>query len=422
MQIQFNCCGALNGSQSWEPLRPIRVPIGAYPLSCCMDDAKYGLENQWCDEQQVQHRESCIAATDQMVSKVSNSLQITIDITIEAAIVQLLCIVSATVSQNFNRDYVGVAYSPYTKHWVGQTLPYWNSYTLEDIVDMLNVVNSRFRSIATYGMGVAGYNVHNKWDQTDSNCLVSRAAATINHNKNQMALQVWQGINQNEDQTLQQTEINNAFSAAQDANGIYGNTVKGLIFTNEYFTSEATGNRILNMITSNKNRAHQMNVKVGTRIHVCGLIQGSGAMHDILANIVRESDFIMCNVYPDNNVVKAGTQQSVDAVGNAFLSYRQKFKEINANIEVMIGETGWPSQGISFNASPNNVKNLRDYWTQMGDWADRNKVLVHMFEAIDLGTFSSVCRFLYVRGSPGLPPLPVIPTTVSQLWPPFGLI
>jgi len=56
MQIQFNCCGALNGSQSWEPLKPIGVPIGAYPLSCCMDDVKYGLENQWCDEQQVQHR------------------------------------------------------------------------------------------------------------------------------------------------------------------------------------------------------------------------------------------------------------------------------------------------------------------------------------------------------------------------------
>ncbi|CAG2110695.1 unnamed protein product, partial [Medioppia subpectinata] len=126
-----------------------------------------------------------------------------------------------------------------------------------------------------------------------------------------------------------------------------------------------------------------MGLKVGTRIHVCGIIHNSGSMRDILANIVRESDFIMCNVYPDNNVVKSGAAKSVEAVGNAFLGYRQKFKEVNGNIEVMIGETGWPSEGISFNASPNNAKNLRDYWSQMGEWANKNKVTVHMFEAID---------------------------------------
>ncbi|XP_054163255.1 uncharacterized protein LOC128961070 [Oppia nitens] len=290
---------------------------------------------------------------------------------------------TVTFSQNFNRDYVGVAFSPYTKHWVGKTLPYWNSYSLQDIKDMLNVVNGRFRSIATYGMGVAPYNVNNRWDQTDSNCLVARAAASINSDKKQNALRVAQGINQNEDQNIQNKEIDNAFSAAQDANGIYGNTVWGLIFTNEYFTNELTGNRILNLIKSHKNRAKQMNLKVGTRIHVCGLILNSGSMRDILANIIRESDFIMCNVYPDASVVNAGTQKSVEAVGNAFNSYVKKFKEVNPNIDVMIGETGWPSQGISFNKSPNNVQNLKNYWTQMGDWAARNKVLVHMFEAID---------------------------------------
>ncbi|CAG2118071.1 unnamed protein product [Medioppia subpectinata] len=257
-QLQFNCCGSLNGSHSWEPLRPTGVPIGAYPLSCCLNDVKYDLDNQWCDEQQVYQK------------------------------------VTVSYSQNFNRDYVGVAYSPYTKHWVGKQLPYWNSYTLQDIKDMLNVVNSRFRSIATYGMGVAAYNANNKWDETDSNCLVSRAAAQINRDKNQNALIVAQGINQIEDNSLQQKEINNAFSAAQDANGIHGKTVWGLTFTNEYFTNEATGNRILNMITSNKKRAHDMGLKVGTRIHVCGIIHNSGSMRDILANIVRESDFIMC--------------------------------------------------------------------------------------------------------------------------------
>ena len=247
---------------------------------------------------------------------------------------------------------------------------------------MLNVVNTRFTYISTYGMGVAAYNKDNRWDQSDSNCLVARAAAQINRQKNQNALRVSQGVNQIEDQSLQQKEINNAFSAAQDANGIHGSTVWGLVFTNEYFTNEGTGNRILGMIKNNKNRAHQMGLKVGTRIHVCGLIMNGGSMHDILANIVRESDFIMCNLYPANNVVN-NVNGAVEAVGNAYLSYIPKFKAINPNIEVMIGETGWPSQGKSFNNSPNNVQNLRNYWTQMANWAASHKVKVHMFEAID---------------------------------------
>jgi hypothetical protein len=122
-------------------------------------------------------------------------------------------------------------------------------------------------------MGVADYNKNNAWDQTDSNCLVARAAALINQEQNQIALSVSQGISQQQDDNLMNIEIDNAFSAANDANSIYPNTVSRLIFTNEYFTDEASGHRILDMIRSHKNRAHQMNLKVGTRIHVCGIIQ-----------------------------------------------------------------------------------------------------------------------------------------------------
>ena len=48
-----------------------------------------------------------------------------------------------------------------------------------------------------------------------------------------------------------------------------------------------------------------------------------------------------------------------------------------------IGETGWPSKGKSFNKSPNSVRNLVNFWTQMGKWASSNKVKVQMFEAFD---------------------------------------
>jgi len=254
---------------------------------------------------------------------------------------------------------------------------------VEDVKQMLRVVNGKFRSIATYGMGVADYNKNNAWDHADSNCLVARAAALNNKEQNQIALSVSQGISQQQDNNLMNKEIDNAFSAANDANTIYPNTVSNLIFTNEYFTDEASGHRILNMIKSQKNRAHQMNLKVGTRIHVCGIIQQSGAMYNILADIVRESDFIMCNLYPANNVVHGTIKTAVDAVGNAYHGYVPAFRAINPHIEIMIGETGWPSEGISFNGSPNTVQKLKEYWTQMGEWAASNKVLVHMFEAID---------------------------------------
>jgi hypothetical protein len=57
----------------------------------------------------------------------------------------------------FDRDWVGVSYSPYTKLYdeEGKTPP-WNNYTKEEVKIMLRLVSTRFRRIATYGMGHSG--------------------------------------------------------------------------------------------------------------------------------------------------------------------------------------------------------------------------------------------------------------------------
>ena len=60
-----------------------------------------------------------------------------------------------TVGQTFNKQYVGVAYSPYVKNWEGSQTPYWNSYSLDDIKQMLKIVSTKFTSVSTYGMGVS---------------------------------------------------------------------------------------------------------------------------------------------------------------------------------------------------------------------------------------------------------------------------
>jgi hypothetical protein len=62
---------------------------------------------------------------------------------------------------------------------------------------------------------------------------------------------------------LIQREIDNAFSAIDDANAAFGGTVWGITFTNEYIVDQSTGQRVLQMIRDNKGRAHDKGVKVG---------------------------------------------------------------------------------------------------------------------------------------------------------------
>lgn len=53
-QRDFQCCGSFNASKSWEIVRPMNVPLGAYPLSCCDIHRKYANSKiMWCNEQQV---------------------------------------------------------------------------------------------------------------------------------------------------------------------------------------------------------------------------------------------------------------------------------------------------------------------------------------------------------------------------------
>lgn len=179
--------------------------------------------------------------------------------------------------QNFDKKNVGVAFSPYTKYKVNGAVPYFNSYSTDEIKRMLAVVSSKFLHIATYGMGVANYNVDKPWDQADSSALVARAASNLNKEKGSTVVDVAIGIFQNENQKIQDTEVNHAFDAADDANGRYKGTVWGVVFTNEYITDDRTGQKVLGMIRNDKNRAHGKGLTVGTRVNVCDQILNSSS-------------------------------------------------------------------------------------------------------------------------------------------------
>lgn len=212
--------------------------------------------------------------------------------------------------------------------------------------------------------------------------MVARAAAQINRDYNSVVLSVSQGIFQNENQRIQQREIDNAFSAAEDANRIRAGTVWGLVFTNEYVVNADRGNKVLQMIRNNKDRARQRGLRVGTRVHICGEIW-NGPNRQILIEIAKVSDFIMCNFYPAPNTNNADV--AVKQMSDAYYSARDGFWQHNRNLEVIIGETGWSSQGKTFNNPPqnNNIENLKNFWYKMKEWSNSNRVKVQMFEAFD---------------------------------------
>lgn len=282
---------------------------------------------------------------------------------------------------------LGVAFSPYVGNWTGtppntQTPP-WNSYSQQDIIQMLEVVATEFDRISTYSMGYAGYYPSTTpWNQLDSNCLVAGAASQLNQQMGFLAIQVAQGIYQHENPTHQQVEIEAAFSAAKAANTVYPNTVTSFVFTNEYVVNAATTNAVNAMIVNNKQRAYDLNIEVGVRSHTFGEITKSNSpFYNELKKLIQNCDFILCNLYPEE--YSPTPAEGVKQVSQAFEQIKTAVASINPQCEVMIGETGWPSQGISFNNTDNNVANLLAYYEAIDKWAFENRVMTYLFEAID---------------------------------------
>lgn len=284
-------------------------------------------------------------------------------------------------------NFLGVNFQPYVGHWTGtppnSTTPYWNSYTQQNIVTMLELIATQFNKISTYGMGYSGYYQPTQpWNQVDSNCHVADAAAQLNQQMGKVAIEVAQGIYQHSDTALQQAEVEAAFSAAQSANGVYANTVTSLVFTNEYVIDSQTTNAVNTMITANKQRANNLNIKVGVRSHTFGqLTDPNSSYYNELKTLIQNCDFILCNLYPGQNA--STPQDSVNDVRQAFNNIKTAVATINPQCQVMIGETGWPSQGISFNNTENNVNNLLAYFEAIDNWVSNEGVIAYLFEAID---------------------------------------
>ena len=76
-------------------------------------------------------------------------------------------------------------------------------------------------------------------------------------------------------------------------------------------------------------------------------------------------------------------QDSLFSVTRAFDGITAAVVAVNPQCDVMIGETGWPSAGISFNNSINTVENARSYFEAVRQWSLQRRVVAYYFEAID---------------------------------------
>lgn len=283
-------------------------------------------------------------------------------------------------------NFTGVGFGPYIGAWKGTapsaSVPPFNSYSQANVRSMLSTVETRFKRVATYSAGYASYySASTPWNQVDSNWRVGSAAASINKAAGKKELDVAQGIFQQSSDALFTAEINGAFKIAANANSTFPGTVTKLIFTNEYVTNAATTRQVTNLIAANQKRARTAKLQVGVRSNTFGqLTDPSSPYLSEMRALVKECDFIMCNIYPSKQESAA---EAVQEVAATFKSIRAAALKVKPDLVVMIGETGWPSQGISFNQTVNNIANARAYFNAIRNWATNQRVVVYYFEAID---------------------------------------
>lgn len=293
--------------------------------------------------------------------------------------------------------YFGFAYGPYVGQWLsdntGKHPPAFNSYGSGNasVQNQINLIGPRVSALATYSAGYAGYYPPTTpYNKVDSAWMVAGAAANYNKAQKQLALTVQQGIYQQVQSgsilnSLMNAEINGAFQIAKAANAVYPGTVKRLVFTNEYATDAASTNQVDQLIKQNRDRAHDMGLTVGVRSQTFGQLNDPRSPYlKPLQQLVKDVDFIMCNLYPVDE--SKGVAAGASDVENEFVRIKTAAQKLNPKLAVMIGETGWPSQGISFNdltGKDNTVANAQAYAAALAKWAESTKTQVFYFEAID---------------------------------------
>ncbi len=294
----------------------------------------------------------------------------------------------------------GIAFSPYVGPWVGGAPVLFNTYTLEQVTQLLNPVAKNFSLVASYGQGTFVW--QGVPNIQDSNRYIIQAAKNVGLKVSAGCYQ--QGANAGGDSInveWTKTEIDYALNQAK----IYGNVVE-LVIGNECLWGPNSTQAITNLINYAKSKRspnfNASTLPITTRQRwdvlagVSNTTPGYAAMRQALLKLLSACEgFVYANMYayfdPNNQIGRNPTQvsftQAVTAsMNNTLAALKSAFSSQSVSIEIRIGETGWPTQG-SQPEQPNaflaSAQQAQWYYQAMKNWSVTNAIKTIIFEAYD---------------------------------------
>lgn len=233
----------------------------------------------------------------------------------------------------------------------------------------------------------AEYDENITYSQSYSQVYSAEAAALINKEKGQHLLTILVGVWLKETQQESDTELQVAIESAKRAERIYPGTVTGLIFSENYIAEEFSQTEAaLKQLHTARSIADNLQLKLGIRVNCLDIFEtgryplnaNRKKIYFTLIEIIKKSDFVICVVEGMQYDFSFGASTGFENVKRDLLRFRVELAKINPSIEVM-GQTGY-STLVSDN---NDLKNQRDYWQKVDNWANANKYTMWMFEAFD---------------------------------------
>ncbi len=296
----------------------------------------------------------------------------------------------------------GIAFSPYVGPWVGGTPVLFNTYTLEQVTQLLTPVAKNFSLVASYGQGTFVW--QGVPNIQDSNRYIIQAAKNVGLKVSAGCYQ--QGANAGGDSInveWTKTEIDYAINQAKT----YGNVVE-LVIGNECLWGPNSTQAIIDLINYAKSKrspnfnASTLPITTRQRWDVLGGVNnttpGYAPMRQALLKLLSACEgFVYANMYAyfDPNIAKqigrnptqvSFTQAVTGSMNNTLAALKSAFSSQSVSIEIRIGETGWPTQG-SQPEQPNaflaSTQQAQWYYQAMKNWSGTNAIKTIIFEAYD---------------------------------------
>lgn len=315
-------------------------------------------------------------------------------------------------------DCLGFAYEPYVGQW--RNNPYWDgrdplfrystppwsgtygrgNWSVARQLDLLAPYTTR---LATYSAGVFPWNGAPASNLED-NAMVAPALAARNRSASRK-ITLYQGIYQQvmngalgtwshdvyTPNAIMEAEVYQAVKLAHDANAVSPGTMIGLVFTNEYVTSESTTADVAALIHWYKERHAGATLPIAVRAQTWGQVKSAGAYATGLKALIGRIDVVMANIYPSVEAVRrsvsaGNAQAAVDNVTATFRDWENAAHAANPKVKVVLSETGWPVAGIWYEDAHGKVVGspamARDFFDRIRQWANAQQVETYYFEAI----------------------------------------